>query len=140
MTTQRPDFVEKLRKLMHERRLSQSGLARKIWGETKDPRGYKVARNRDRISAWLAGRSVPDHENLGRLSDALGVQPDDLMPAQDRPSASGRSVYGPPEITITSVAGASNGMVLLQVNKMVSMPVALQVAGILEPGGAGDAD
>lgn len=137
-TPQRPDFIEKLRKLMHEKRLSQSALARKIWGEIEDPRGYKVARNRDRISSWLAGKSTPDLENLNKLAVVLDVSPDELLPHTE-PLPGSHAQYGPPEITITSVAGTSPGTVLLQVNKMVPMPVALKVASLLEPGaGAGN--
>lgn len=136
-TPQRPDFVEKMRKLMHEKRFSQSALARRIWGEIEDPRGYKVARNRDRISSWLAGKSLPDPDNLTALARALGVSPDELMPPTE-PTPGSRNTYGPPEISITSVAGTAPGLVLLQVNKMVSMPVALKVAGLLEPGSAGN--
>lgn len=41
------EFSRRLYKFMTEQGMSQSDLARKVWGETDDPRGFKVAKNRD---------------------------------------------------------------------------------------------
>jgi transcriptional regulator with XRE-family HTH domain len=58
--------------------LSASEVARRVWGSTKDKRGYDVARNRDRIGHYLAGTSYPEPENLQLLADALGLPIEDL--------------------------------------------------------------
>ncbi|MCB8829045.1 hypothetical protein LJD47_28955, partial [Escherichia coli] len=45
---QNENFARRLQQLMVERGLSQSDLARTIWGETTNADGRTVARNRDR--------------------------------------------------------------------------------------------
>lgn len=73
------DFAAKLRELMARRRLNASDLARQVWGEIKDQRGYMVARNRDRIGHYLSGVSFPEEANLRKLADVLGVSYEDLI-------------------------------------------------------------
>jgi transcriptional regulator with XRE-family HTH domain len=72
-------FADRLAKLMQDKNMKQSDLARKIWGTTKDRRGYEVARNRDRISAYLARAGIPEPENLQKLAEALDCAPEDLV-------------------------------------------------------------
>lgn len=76
---QRQEFARRLRALMRDRNMSQSDLARKIYGE--DKKGG--AKNRYRIESYYNGRNVPRAESLAQLSKALGVEPDDLVPALD---------------------------------------------------------
>lgn len=65
------DFAKRLETLMIEKGMSQSDVARKIWGEYTDKNGSVVGRGRDRISAYLAGARLPDPVNLKKLAEAL---------------------------------------------------------------------
>ena len=57
---------------------NRSDLARRIWGTTKDSRGYQVAQNRDRIGVYLTGRAYPSMKTLWALGEVLEVFPDDI--------------------------------------------------------------
>lgn len=107
------EFARRLYRLMTEQNLSQSDLARKIWGETTDPRGFKVAKNRDRISQYLNARSLPDTENTRLIANALDVTPQDLIPQRTSPV-----VEEHPEVSMVAVAGAP-GQVRLMVDKVM---------------------
>jgi hypothetical protein len=63
---------------MLKEKVSASEVARRIWGTTKDSRGYDVARNRDRIGHYLAGTSYPEPDNLVKLANAVGVSVEEL--------------------------------------------------------------
>lgn len=67
-------FGEELARLMLKRGLTASRLAAKIWGRYVNTEGKNVARGRDRISVWLAGKSLPSETNLRKLADALDVE------------------------------------------------------------------
>jgi transcriptional regulator with XRE-family HTH domain len=71
-------FAATLRAAMRVNGFSKSELARRVWGTTKDTRGYDVARNRDRIGHYLNGTSYPEPDNLVKLAEALGVAPEQL--------------------------------------------------------------
>lgn len=72
-------FAMGLRELMDDLEMTQADLARAVWGTTVDKRGYVVARNRDRISQYLKGSSLPSRPVLKRIAKALGVEPDHLL-------------------------------------------------------------
>jgi transcriptional regulator with XRE-family HTH domain len=76
------DFPVQLERYMTAKGLSQSQLAREIWGSTTDSRGHSVARNRDRISAYLAGAGLPEPDNLKKIATVLDCTPEDLMGAE----------------------------------------------------------
>jgi transcriptional regulator with XRE-family HTH domain len=67
------EFAERLREAMQREGLNASDVARRVWGEIQDKRGYYVARNRDRIGFYLAGVSFPEDENLRKLAEAVGL-------------------------------------------------------------------
>ena len=73
-------FAINLKLLREQAGLKKSHLAQELWGTTTDSRGYTVAKNRDRISAWESGKAVPCEENLDRLSEYFGVFVPDLAP------------------------------------------------------------
>jgi transcriptional regulator with XRE-family HTH domain len=73
-------FGLRLRRLMEERGLTQSGLAAAMWGRRVNDEGVLIARNRELISVWVRGSHYPDEEQLGKLAQALGVKVTDLMP------------------------------------------------------------
>ena len=59
---------------------SNSDLARAVWGETTDTKGYKVARNRDRIAVYRRGAGFPEPSTLHKIAEVLGVAKDELAP------------------------------------------------------------
>lgn len=73
-------FKQRLSALREKEGWSQSELARQIWGETTDSRGYKVARNRDRISAYETGKSKPNRENLEAIAAVFSIDVEELAP------------------------------------------------------------
>lgn len=119
-------FAEKLHQLMIEKGLSQSELARAVWGEVTDSRGYAVAKNRDRISAYLRGATVPERTNLTRIAEALDTTVDELAPDMTA-SAVERAT---PAVAMTMVGGHSN-LTLLQVHQLVPLEVAAQIITLL---------
>lgn len=119
-------FARRLHQLMLEKGMSQSDLAREIWGTTTNAQGRNVARNRDRISVYLKGDTIPETKNLGLLAKALGVEPHELAPdimasAVDREN---------PEIAMTAIAGHAD-KVHLRVNKLVPLPIAAKIIDML---------
>ena len=119
-------FSRRLRQAMIDAGLSQSELAAKIWGRTADNRGYSVAKGRDRISIYLKGMALPDHANIQKLADALGLSVEELAP--DMKAQSVERDY--PEIGITKAPGHPD-KILLRVNKLVPMEVAAKIFAIL---------
>lgn len=78
--TPRPElqsFAARLRQGMNGR--NNSDLAREVWGTIKDVRGYNVAKNRDRIAAYLNGSAYPEPENLAKIADVLGIPIEELQ-------------------------------------------------------------
>lgn len=57
-------FAEKLQDAMTKAGLSKSEIARRIWGTTKDKRGFTVAKNRDRMGQYTSGATYPEPETL----------------------------------------------------------------------------
>lgn len=115
------DFARRLYRAMTDAGLSQSDLARKIWGTTTDPRGFDVAKNRDRISQWLKARSLPDRDNVKKLAAALDVKADDLLPV--RP---GGIDDVSPEVSMVALAGHPD-MVRLVINKVMPFATAAHI-------------
>lgn len=119
-------FARRLHELMVAKGLSQSELARSIWGKTTDSRGYDVAANRDRISSYLKGRSVPEPANMAKLAKELGVTVAELAPdataaAVDRAN---------PAVSMTMIAGHAD-KTHLQVNQLVRLEVAVKIIALL---------
>lgn len=71
-------FTKALRDAMADRQMNASDLAKQIWGTVKDPRGYPVAKNRDRIGTYLAGTGYPSRESMEKLCKALSMNPSDF--------------------------------------------------------------
>jgi len=115
-------FARRLYELMTERGLSQSDLAKKAFGTKVDPRGYTVARNRDRISIYLKGVSLPDPKNLALLANALDMSPEDLAPEITAATIDRES----PEVAMTAIAGHGD-KVHLEVNKLVPLSLASKI-------------
>lgn len=118
-------LATRLKEFMQERGLTQSDLARKIWGETTNSEGYTVARNRDRISVWMRGAAYPDVENLRALAKALGKDVQDLAPTAPEPDD-----VDLPEQRLDLLPNRP-GWAFLQINKIVPLPVATEVLMLL---------
>lgn len=81
LTAVAEQFGRRLAHLLTERGMSQSDFAREVWGEvTNKATGHKSARGRDRISAYVNGRSVPSPKLLAEMAKALGLTPEALAP------------------------------------------------------------
>jgi transcriptional regulator with XRE-family HTH domain len=111
---------------MTQRGMSQSDLAREVWGTTRDTRGYTVAKNRDRIGAYLRAESLPEPQNLAKLAEALGAKTEELAPEIVAATVDREN----PELAMTMVAGHRD-KVHLQINKLVSLSVATKIMGLL---------
>lgn len=120
------EFSKRLTDLMARRGLSQSDVARAIWGTVTDVRGRDVARNRDRVSHYVRGSQMPEPKTLSALAKVLGVELADLNPALDRDGV-GRGAEQP----LLTVVGGRPDMAVLSVNRMVPMKVAVKILQLL---------
>lgn len=128
------DFAARLEQKMKAKGLTQSELARQIWGSTKDGRGYSVARNRDRISSYLAGAGMPEPENLKKLADALDCTVEDLIGAEA--AAAGRPLrrqHIDVQMALVSPHAAGEPpMMQVQINMVLPLRKAMQMLQIIE--------
>lgn len=119
-------FSRKLNELMARQGMSQSDLARAVWGSTIDPRGRDTAKNRDRISHYTRGSQLPEARTMKLLATALGVDPTELSPSRSLPSTPGSAR----EVSLTTIGGRSD-VALVSVNKMLPMSYAVRVLALL---------
>jgi len=120
-------FGRRLQQLLDQRGWNYSDLARAVWGKTTTKSGYEVAKNRDRISVYVAGKAVPDPRNLKKIADTLGVEVAELAP--DR-IGDAMIEQANPTYSITKVQGESD-KVFLRVNKLVPEQVAAKIMFLL---------
>ena len=123
----RGSFASNLRRLRLDANLSQSDLARKIWGDTTDSRGYTVARNRDRISYYEAKKAVPEAHTLKVIADVLGTTVEELAPdliARDTDKQKD------PEISMAMVKDRTD-LVHLRVNTLCTLGLASKIIALL---------
>ncbi len=120
------NFARRLHEALVQNRMSQSDLARKVWGSTTDKRGYDVARNRDRISVYLRGESLPDASNMQAIADALGMTVAELAPDVTAAAVEREN----PEVAMTAIAGHTD-KVYLRVNKLVPLALAAKIVTLL---------
>jgi transcriptional regulator with XRE-family HTH domain len=125
-------FKERLYQARTQQGWSQSELARQVWGEIEDSRGYKVAKNRDRISAYERGKSVPERHNLEAMAAVFGVPPEELAPdlTAERAAAEGKT----PAIRMTMLED-QQGVVRLQVDLILPLATASQIIAYLSEAG-----
>lgn len=127
-------FADTVQAALLKKGMNASQLARLIWGETQDGRGYNVAKNRDRIMYYLRGQSFPNEENLEKLARALGLNVEELKgmrPVQGLVVSRPRS-NGPGQEIQMFVQDAIPGRALLQVNKMMRTTTAIAVIQLIE--------
>jgi len=134
--TPRPEllpFREALARAMIRAGVSASELARRVWGEVKDPRGYMVAKGRDRMSAYMAGVSYPDPTNRAKIAEALDIDPQEL---NIEPLASSPRAMQPPPPAIsleiiTGVAGEPSIAALTVNRKIMSEDTAMKIIALI---------
>lgn len=100
-----------------------------MWGETKDPRGYMVAKGRDRISAYLAGVIYPDAMNRAKIAAALGIDPD-VLNAEPAASSPRATQPAPPEITLSIFAGGEKACLSVN-NKIMPTDLGLRIVEMI---------
>jgi hypothetical protein len=121
-------FARRLHAAMVAKGMNNSDLARAVWGETEDNKGYKVARNRDRIGVYLKGRGFPEPRTLGKIAKALGTTSEELAP---------EVMVSPLDDTSTSdfamhtVPGQAD-KVFVRINMMLPLGVAVEISRLIE--------
>lgn len=108
------EFGRRLYDQLLKQRLNQSDLAR------------KSGLGRDSISQYVRGRSVPTPQNLEKMAEALGIEPDDLFPNY---SAQAIAIEDP-TFQLRAVDGDSSQM-WLTINQRVSTAKAMAVMAAL---------
>ena len=119
-------FAETLKQARTDRGMSQADLARLIWGTTTDTRGYTVARKRDRISSYEAGKATPEAHHLQQLAEALGMTVEELAPD----IVAANVDRGNPEIAINMLPGGEN-MVHLEINCLTDLQTAMEIGALV---------
>jgi transcriptional regulator with XRE-family HTH domain len=109
------EFGQRLHRLLLEKGWTQSELAR------------RAGLPRDSISVYMNARSLPTPLSLQKLSDALNVPADDLLPNY----AINAIQKDFPELEIR-VSANDRGKAYLQINRWVPTSIALQIAGLLD--------
>lgn len=117
-------FARRLKEVMGEQGLSQSDLARRIWGVKNDHRGSKVAANRGRISMYLKGNSLPDPDTVELIAGALNMTTAELCDPVKIASAS------PQQIQMTVLPG---GRAHLLIDCIVDLETATHIVVKLSP-------
>jgi transcriptional regulator with XRE-family HTH domain len=121
------NFGRRLQQILDQKGMNYSDLARLVWGKTTTKSGYEVAKNRDRISVYIAGKAFPDPRNLKKIADTLGVEIADLAPEHVGDAMIDQQN---PTYSITKVQGESD-QVFLRVNKLVPEQVAAKIMFLL---------
>jgi transcriptional regulator with XRE-family HTH domain len=121
------DFARRLHHYMNQQGLSNSDLARAVWGERKNKNGYMEAKGRDRISVYLKGETTPTAKTLQALADALGVEPADLNPQMVKDAT---DKWEPQSVSLTVAPGHDN-MGHLIVDRIIPFKLAAHIITLL---------
>lgn len=120
-------FGRRLQQILDQKGMNYSDLARLVWGKTTTKGGYEVAKNRDRISVYVAGKAEPDPRNLRKIADVLGVEIAEIAPER---IGNAMAEQQNPTYSIVKVSGQDD-KVFLRVNKLVPEQVAAKVMFLL---------
>ena len=115
------EFGRRVYEAMLNAGLSQSDLAR------------ASDLNRDAISTYVRGKSLPSPANLERLAAALHVEASALLPNYHESAID----HDFPALEI-KISPSSPGTAWLRVNRLVTVPTALKIAELLEADHAND--
>jgi transcriptional regulator with XRE-family HTH domain len=120
-------FAANLTALREDRGLNKSGLARELFGTEIDKRGYTVAKNRDRITAWESGKATPTKENIKLVADYFGIDPVDLAP-----DIAGRQSHTTVATAIqVRVSDASPDRAHVQLDVVLPIQTAFEIANVV---------
>ena len=123
------NFARRLKNLLHEKDLTQSEVAARMWGFTQDSKGANVAKGRDRLSVWCSGKSYPSPKNLKLLAAKLDVTVGELAPPEEIREAAA----APREVEVSMLRSpAYPGKTLLQITKLVPHSIARKIDELLE--------
>lgn len=111
------DFAKRLQKAMVRKGWNQSELARRAQEHLKEGRI-----ERDNVSHWIRGVSIPLPAKLQALCSALGVQPEELLPTA--PTATQKA---PP----FDVRQLEDGNVWVRLNQAMSFDQAMRIMQIV---------
>jgi transcriptional regulator with XRE-family HTH domain len=120
-------FARRLHQAMTDKGMNNSDLARALWGETEDTKGYKVAKNRDRIAVYLRGEGLPAPATLHKMANILDVPKEELVPDLSTPTID----RSHPEVAMKMISGDAN-KVQLQINGVVPLAVAVEIIKLYE--------
>ncbi len=129
-------FARNLRRARKDRNWSQSDLARNVWGEMVDKRGYTVARNRDLVSSYERGRYLPKAETLAEIALALGMTVQELLP----PVQETASIVGEAPGALVTIQHTGETYARLNICTVVPLAVALKVIECLNEANAARPD
>lgn len=108
------EFGRRLQSLLIERNWNQAELAR------------AAGLGRDSVSTYIRGTVFPDTKNLKKLADALGMTPQQLMPADMAQHIQAEV----PALEIRQSASDPN-KVFIRINRTVTIEQAAQIFSIL---------
>jgi transcriptional regulator with XRE-family HTH domain len=111
----RQEFGRRLFKLLNERGMNQSDLAR------------QADMGRDSISTYVNGHTFPTPKNLRAMAEALGVEPHELLPNEIMSAFDDEH----PAIELKQAAGHP-GKAWLRVNRMMSFGTAARIVTLIE--------
>lgn len=117
------EFARRLQQRMTAKDMRQADLARAIRQQL--PKNTKF--NRDTISVYIRGKSLPNPVYLEAIARALSCTPEELMPSRGLPSAADVA----PSFDMRET---SDGNVWLRVNQGVSWEVATKIMQMLKSG------
>lgn len=116
-------FARRLTERMARAHMTNSDLARTIWGTTTEG-GKVVARGRNRIHLYLHAKELPGEATIERMAQALGCRVDDLRPTLTSPG--GKT----PRLALTLVGGRPD-LALLTVNQVMPTKLATKIAAMI---------
>ena len=121
-------FGDRLHRILIERNMSQSDLARLVFKETRtDKRGYDLVVGKDRISAYIKGRAKPEPRTLRLIAEALKMTPEELAPEL----VSEANRHATPTVLIEALSGHTDKL-RLQINQLVPHATAVKILALLK--------
>ena len=117
------EFARRLKALLIHKEWSQSDLAR------------RAGLTRDAVSTYCRGASFPTEKNLEKLSKALDVPSEQLLPNKVEMSID----YDTPSMSMKESASYP-GKTWLQINRLVRTKTALKVMMLMDEDDAGSSD
>lgn len=123
-TELRWEFARRLQEYMLKKGWNQTELANRT--KKHVPEGHRF--ERDIVSNYMRGRALPSPVNLRAMCDAIGCEPDDLLPVDLVPA----SMQPAPKTPRRSFEDMGDGNVWLTVNQAVPFDVALKIMEMLK--------